>query len=90
MVAHRQKCFKCDFCDDVFKQRNGLYQHKQRKHLDRKVHLKIRKVKQEKPDEDLLEEKETPKAVNECKICGLSFAFYKILQMHEIMVHQDQ
>ena len=90
LTVHGQKCYKCDLCNDVFKHRNGLYRHKQRNHLDRKVHLKIYEVKQETPDEDLLEEKEIPKAVSECKICGLSFASYKILHMHEIMVHQDQ
>ena len=87
LTAHGQKCFKCNLCDDEFKHRKDLWIHKQRNHLGRKVH---HEVKQEKPDEDLLEETVTPKAVYECKMCGLSFASYKILQMHEIMVHQDQ
>ena len=43
-------------------------------------------------DEDLHEENEKPdpEAVEnyECKKCELSFASYKILQMHEVMVHQ--
>ena len=46
----------------------------------------------EKGDEDLLEENEKPdpEAIenHECKKCELAFASYKILQMHEVMVHQ--
>ena len=80
----QSRSYKCDRCDQNFAYSQGLWRHKQRNHL------RIHEVKQEKPDEDLLEEKETPKTINACKMCGLSFASYKILQMHEIMVHQDQ
>ena len=46
-----------------------------------------------KVDEDLHEENEKPDPEEvenyECKNCELSFASYKILQMHEVMVlHQ--
>ena len=44
-----------------------------------------------KVDEDLHEENEKPDPEEvenyECKNCEISFASYKILQMHEVMVH---
>ena len=74
---------RCKFCKEVFTHHRKL-----------KAHLKIHEdeLEHEKLDEDLHEENENsdPEAVEnyECKKCELSFASYKILQMHKVMVHQ--
>ena len=74
---------RCKFCKEVFNHHRKL-----------KAHLKIHEdeLEHEKLDEDFHEENEKPalEAVEnyECKKCELSFASYKILQMHEVMVHQ--
>ena len=73
----------CKFCTKVFKNHKQLKAHLTT-HEDEQKHEKV--------DEDLHEENEKPdpEAVEnyECKKCELSFASYKILQMHAVMVHQ--
>ena len=77
---------KCTTCNKSFSTKSYLETHKKTVHEGRHEEDKNEKELRTKENEEPegVENREN----HNCKKCELSFASHKILQMHEVMVHQ--